>query len=182
MTDPAHSLDVRIHGLWRSVHTFSRAGEEVGILSVERSSKGLVKGGRYVPNKGEVLSIRRDPGLLRSQFSLWTEGQEWLGASLRWSMLQREIVLHTPSKELRIQPLPGLRCGWSLRAARTGEMARVLGRPLARKARIEVSRRIDPELVVFTYFLGSQIMIESLWPGPPAANDLPQAAGSSRAD
>ena len=178
MPDPAHNLDVRISGLWKSAHTFSKSGEDIGILSVERSSKGLVNGGRYVPTKGEVLSIRRDPGLLRSQFSLWTEGREWLGAALRWNIWRREIVLQTGSKELRIQPLPGLRCGWTLRAAKTGEIARVLGRPLARKARIEVYRRIDPELVVFTYFLGAQIMIESLWPGPPAASELPAAAGS----
>ena len=181
MTDPVDSLDVRITGLWRSAHTFSRAGEDIGILSVQRSSKGMVNGGRYVPSKGEVLSIRRDPGLLRSQFSLWTEGQEWLGAALRWNILRREIVLHTGSKELRIQPLPGLRCGWTLRAAKTGQIARVLGRPLARKAKIEVYRRIDPELVVFTYFLGSHIMIESLWPGPPATKDMPTAAASPKA-
>jgi hypothetical protein len=131
----------------------------------------MVERGRYVPTKGEVLLLRRDPGLLRSQFSLWTERQEWLGSSLRWHWLRREIVLHTGSKPLRIQPLPGFRPGWRLVAPRTGEMARVLARPLGRRATIEVYRRLDPELVVFTYFLARQILLESLWPGPAEHED-----------
>jgi len=164
--DPTQTIDVEIQGLWSSIHTLSRAGEPLGVLSVQRGSKGLVEGARYVPAKGEVLLLRRDPGLLRSQFSLWTEGREWLGSALRWNIFKREIVLHTGSKPLRIQPLSGLRPGWTLQAPKTGEMARILGRPFGRRARIEVYRRLDMELVVFAYFLGSMILIESLWPGP----------------
>jgi hypothetical protein len=159
-------IDVEVSGLWSSVHRLSVAGAPLGVLTVTRGRLGLVEQGRYVPAKGEVLTLRRDPGILRSQFSLWTERQEWLGSALRWHWLRREIVLHTGSKPLRIQPLPGFACGWSLVAPRTGEMARVRARPLGRRAVIEVFRRVDPELVVFTYFLSSQILLESLWPGP----------------
>jgi len=169
--ETTETLDVAISGLWNSVHRFSAAGQPRGVLTLERGRWGHVRRGRYVPVKGEVLQVRRDPGLLRSQFSLWTDRQECLGSSLRWNWLRREIVLHTGSKPLRIQPLPGFSFGWSLAAPRTGEMARVHARPLARRAKIEVFRRVDPELVVFTYFLASQLLVESLWPGPadPAA-------------
>jgi 5-methyltetrahydrofolate--homocysteine methyltransferase len=48
------------------------------------------------PEKGEVLTFRRDPGLLRSQFSVWTEGHEWLGAALRSHVLRREVAPAVP--------------------------------------------------------------------------------------
>jgi hypothetical protein len=68
-------------------------------------------------------------------------------------------------------------------------MARFFGTPLARSARIEVYRKVDLELLVFAYFLGSQILLESLWPGPsrdadgelvppPKAPQTPTAVGS----
>jgi hypothetical protein len=174
-------INVAISGFWNSVHRLSTAGTPLGVLCVTRGRLGLVERGRYVPVKGEVLALRRDPGLLRSQFSLWTERQEWLGSSLRWHWLRREIVLHTGSKPLRIQPRPGLRFGWSLVAPRTGEMARVHAYPLGRRAGIEVYRRVDPELVVFTYFLASQILLESLWPGP-ADPEARQVAAAKAAD
>ena len=37
----------------------------------------------------EYTLVIRDPGLLRSQFSVWTEGREWLGSSLRWGWTRR---------------------------------------------------------------------------------------------
>ena len=170
MADPTATYDVRIAGFWNTRHTLSDGEGERGVLTVTRGKGGMVVSGRYSPTKGEVLLLRRDPGLLRSQFSLWTDAREWLGSSLRWSFFGREIVLHTGSKPLRIFPLPGFRCGWSLMAPKTGEMARIhLG---VRRARIEVFRKVDFELVVFAYFLGCQLRLESLWPGPPLASSL----------
>jgi hypothetical protein len=131
-----------------------------------------------------VLQIRRDPGLLRSQFSIWTQGQEWLGSSLRWSFVRREIVLHTGSRPLRILPQPGFRMGWTLQAPRTGEIARISPGPFSRRSRIEVFRKVEFELLLFTYFLGWQIRLESFWPGPlideePSAAPAPKTSAKS---
>jgi hypothetical protein len=172
MPEPITTFQVRIRGLLGTVHSLSTAEGTSGVLTMSRNARGTVTGARYAPSKGEVLLLRRDPGLLRSQFSLWTEGKEWLGSSLRWSFLRREIVLHTGSRPLRMVPVPGFRAGWSLIAPRTGEMARILVAPFARSARIEVYRKVDPELVVFAYFLAAQVRFESVWPGPTPEADL----------
>ena len=165
MAEPTATYSVQISGFWNSTHRISSAEGPLGVLTIERNHWGMVTGGRYSPAKGEVLVVRRDPGLLRSQFSLWTEGKEWLGSSLRWNIARREIVLHTGSRPLRILPLTGFRFGWSLQAPKTGEMARILGWPLGRKAKVLVYRKVELELVVFAYFLGAQLFPESLWPG-----------------
>ena len=171
MADPTGSYAVRISGLWGRVHEVSDASgpapQAIGRLSIHRGRWGVVRTARWSPERGEVLELRRDPGLLRGQFSLWTEAREWLGSSLRWSLLRREIVLHTGSRPLRLVPLPGFRCGWALQAPKTGEMARILVAPLARQGRIEVCRKLDFELVLFAYFLASQVALEGFWPGPP---------------
>lgn len=166
MSEVVAVYEVRVSGLWNTSHRFLLDGKELGVLRVARGRSGVIRGARYSPEMGEVLILRRDPGLLRGQFSLWTDGQEWLASSLRWSLVGREVVLHTGSKPLRLLPLPGLRFGWTLQAPRTGEMARVLALPLSRRARVEVSRKLDFELVVFSYFLGSLTAGESWWPGP----------------
>jgi len=176
MADPTATYQVQISGLWNSTHRLSTAEGPLGVLTLQRNGWGTVVSGRYSPTKGEVLVIRRDPGLLRSQFSLWTEGKEWLGSSLRWHVVRREIVLHTGSRPLRILPLPGFRCGWTLQAPKTGEMARILGRPLGRSAKIEVYRKLEMELVVFAYFLAVQLMPESIWPGRNVEGELEPAS------
>lgn len=181
------NYSVEIAGFWRSTHRLVTPEGPLGVLTVERNRWGMVVGGRYSPTKGEVLILRRDPGLLRSQFSMWTEGKEWLGSSLRWHFTRREIVLHTGSRPLRIVPLPGFRPGWSLQAPKTGEMARIHAFPLGRRARIEVFRKVEMELLVFAYFVGFQLRCESLWPGrnsegetvAPASPGGPGGAGST---
>src|SRR5262249_11781101 len=125
MAEVIATYHTRVTGLWNTRHTISTAGEELGVLDIERDKKGMIVRGKYTPKKGEVLHFRRDPGLLRSQFSLWTEGREWLGSSLRWSFLRREIAMATGTKPYRLLPLPGFRRGWSMVAPRTGEMARI---------------------------------------------------------
>jgi hypothetical protein len=185
MAEPTASYRTRVSGLWNTRHAIAHDETSAGVLAVRRNAAGLVVGARYSPEKGEVLLIRRDPGLLRSQFSLWTEGREWLASSLRWHFVRREIVLHTGSRPLRLLPLPGFRMGWTLQAPRTGEMARFSFQPLGRRPRIEVYRKLEFELVVFSYFLAWQVRWESLWPGPwvdedPAASAAPRnPVGSS---
>jgi hypothetical protein len=155
----------RVSGFWSTRHELLGESGRLGALTIERNAKGVVVRGRYAPEKGEVLLLRRDPGLLRSQFSLWTEGREWLGSSLRWSFVGREIALTTGSKPYRLLPLTSLRPGWRMVAPKTGEMARILPSLLRRRNRIEVFRRVDFELVLFAYFLGWQLHLESIWPG-----------------
>lgn len=167
MTSEATSVyHTRVSGLWNTRHTLTGPEGELGTLALRRNAWGLIVEGRYTPLKGEVLVLRRDPGLLRSQFSLWTEEGEWLGSSLRWSFGRREITISTGNRPVRLLPLPGFRRGWRMVAPKTGEMARILAKPFSRAVRIEVERRMDFELVVFAYALGSQVLPESLWPGP----------------
>jgi hypothetical protein len=166
MPAPIATYSVRVSGLWSTRHRVYGAEGLLGVLDVHRSGLAAVDGGVYRPEKGEILTFRRDPGILRAQFSVWTEGREWLGSSLRWHVLRREIALHTGNKPLRLVPLEGYACGWSLQAPKTGEMARIHGNLLSRGARIDVYRKVDFELLVFAYFLCSQVWIESVWPGP----------------
>jgi hypothetical protein len=160
------SYEVSITGLWNTEHRLTEGGAEVGRLAMRRNRAGAVVAGRYEPKRGEVLVLSRDPGLLRSQFSMWTERREWLGSSLRSHFVRREIQLHAGSRPLRILPVPGLKAGWQLVAPKTGIMGAIRLAPLRRRARIEIYRRLEFELVVFAYFLGSQIAWESIWPGP----------------
>jgi hypothetical protein len=162
----------KVSGLWTPIHVLSNAEGPIGTLTTAR--KGLLMAsGTFKPIKGEVLHLRRDPGILRSQFSLWTENREWLGSSLRWSFFgSREIALSTGNKPYRLLPVTGLRLGWHMYAPKTGEMARITRSIGSRDATIEVYRRVDLELVVFSYFLVSQIWWESLWPGRAVADDL----------
>src|SRR5262245_2163681 len=93
MAEAIATYRTRVRGWWNTRHTLSEGDTELGVLTIERNAKGRIDTGVYRPHKGEVLHFRRDPGLLRSQFSLWTEGREWLGSSLRWSFVRREIAL-----------------------------------------------------------------------------------------
>ena len=186
MLEPIAKYSTRVTGVWSTRHViFSGDGAEpaspIGIVTVDRSGKGLVVGARYAPQKGEVVHFRRDPGLLRSQFSMWTEGREWLGSSLRWSFLGREIVLATGSKPYRLLPVPGFRRGWRMVAPKTGEMARITPLLLRRGSRIEVYRKTDFELVLFAYFVGWQILLESLWPGEEVESDRETVPTPSKA-
>jgi hypothetical protein len=172
MSESIATYRTRVRGLWSTRHTIEdAAGARVGLLACRRDGKGLITGGRYEPVKGEVLVFRRDPGILRSQFSCWTDGREWIGSSLRWSFLAREIALATGNKPYRLLPAAGFHRGWRMLAPKTGEMARIEPRTLGRGSTIEVFRRVDFELVVFAYFLASQVYLESLWPGREVVND-----------
>jgi hypothetical protein len=49
-------------------------------------------------------------------------------------------------------------------ASRTGEVATIRLGLLGRAARIEMQRKMDPELLLFCYFLGSLTSMESFFP------------------
>lgn len=165
MAEPLRTLLTKVRGLWNPVHTICEAdGSVLGLLKVRRNRWGLVVGGQYRPEEGEVLEFRRDPGILRAQFSLWTEEGEWLGSSLRWHVGRRQIDLWTGSKPYRVVPRTGLGRGWRVIASRTGEVATIRLGLLGRGARIELQRKMDPELLLFCYFLGSLTSKESFLP------------------
>ncbi|MEM7306058.1 MAG: hypothetical protein AAF682_05275 [Planctomycetota bacterium] len=153
-------------GRWNQRHELLEGEQTLGVLTVERNRSGMVIQGEYQPEAGELYYFRRDPGLLRSQFSMWTDGREWLGSSLRWSFMGRAVHLSTGTKPYRLLPLPGFRRGWGLYAPKTGETAQIRVGMVGRAAELDVYRRIDISLLLFAYFLGSQIYGESLLPGP----------------
>jgi hypothetical protein len=179
MPDPnTATYQVRSSGLWNRRHEISGPEGPLGVLTLERGPLGVIRGGVYRPEKGELLRFRREPGILRSQFSVWTEGGEWLCSSIRRHFLHREVELWTGPKPHRLLPLEGLRRGWRLIAPKTGEQARlVAGHP----SRIEVSRRVDFELLLFSWFLGAQILWESLPPGPAIDATPESLAAASKA-
>lgn len=165
MAEPIKTFETRVSGLWSPRHRIlDHEGEELGVLSVKRNRASMITSGEYQPEKGEVLFFRRDPGLLRAQFSVWTDGREWLGSSLRWNVVRRQIDLWTGSRPYRIVPRQGFGCGWRLVASKTGVVAQIQPKPFRRDSRIEIFRKVDFELVLFSYFLGSVILRESFFP------------------
>ena len=121
MPEPIQSYTTRVRGRWNQRHEISGDEGTIGVLSLRRGGGGLVVGGEFVPESGERFLFRRDPGLLRSQFSMWTDGKEWLGSSLRWSFMTRAVALSTGTKPFRLLPLPGFRRGWGLYAPGPGK-------------------------------------------------------------
>ena len=50
--------------------------------------------------------------------------------------------------------------------------------PLRRAVEIRVHRRVDPEILLFAYFLGSLVKREFVWPGPLEHSDAARVAPS----
>jgi len=178
MATPTQSYTFRVSGLWNTRHEISSADGPVGVLLVRRNGWGRIDECEFRPEKGEILRIRREPGLLRGQFSFWTDAREWLGSSLRPGILRREIQLSTGSKPLRMCASPGFGRGWRISAPRTGEVASIERNALGRGARMDVGRRADLEVLIFAYFLSTLAGWESWLPGPQsAASQAAPAAG-----
>ena len=169
MSDVLRTYSTRVRGWWAPRHTIlDGEGTPQGVLKMRRNRFGMVVGAEYRPEKGEVLLFERNPGLLRAQFSVWTEAREWLGSSLRPHVVQRRTDVWTGGKPYRVVPRTGLRRGWRVVATRTGEVAEIRHRWFGRDARILVRRKMDFELLLFCYFLGSLALTESL---PPTSLD-----------
>lgn len=165
MPTPIKSLKTKVSGLWSPRHTFlDDEGNTLGVLSVKRNKWGMVVSADYRPEKGEVLYFRRDPGLLRAQFSLWTDGKEWLGSSLRWHVGRRQIDVWTGGRPYRVVPRRGFGRGWRVVATKTGEAAEVRSPLVGKNSTVEQFRKMDFELLLFCYFLGSISLVESFLP------------------
>jgi hypothetical protein len=178
MATPTQSYTFRVSGLWNTRHEVTDNDGPIGVLLIRRNRWGRIDEGEFRPEKGEVLRIRREPGLLRGQFSFWTDAREWLGSSLRPSVWRREIQLSTGSKPLRMLASPGFGRGWRISAPRTGEVAALDWSAFGRGARLDVGRRADLEVLIFAYFLSTLAGLESWLPGPQsAASQAAPAAG-----
>ena len=177
MATHENSYRFRVSGIWNTRHEVSNDDGVVGVMHVRRNRWGRIDEAEYRPEKGEVLRIRREPGLLRGQFSSWTEAREWLGSSLRPGLFRREIQVSTGSKPLRMFASPGFGRGWRVTAARTGDVAEIERSPLGRGARMQVHKRADLEVLLFAYFLSALSGWESWLPGPQTAAAPAPAAG-----
>jgi len=167
------SYTIRVSGLWTTRHEVSGPDGPVCTLTIHRNRWGRIDEGIYEPEKGEVLRIRREPGMLRGQFSFWTTAREWLASSLRPGLLRREFQLSTGSKPLRLVASAHFGRGWCISAPRTGEVASISWAACGRKARMDVHRRADLEVLLFAYFLGTLSSWESWLPGPQSATAQP---------
>ena len=161
---------IRKKGLLNPTFTFERAGEVIGTM--RRHRRGLlrlVQSSTYVPVKGETITIDRDPGLLRHQYSAWSQvhggqGREWLGSSIRYSIFGREISIHNGSKPFRLVPIKAFGMGWELHAPKTGLVARFSKRGSTIEVTLE--RRVDFYLVLLAFHNIASGWISSIWPGP----------------
>ena len=173
MSETITTYRTQVSGFWVSRHVFFEGAERLGVLSMHRNRLGMVVSGKWSPEQGEVFHFRREPGLLRPQFSGWTETPEWLVSSDRNSLFRRRFELWTGGKPYRLVPLPGFRRGWRLIASRTGECLRLEHGLFRRGARISVYRKTELELVLFAYFLGAMALFQSLL--PTSLDDLHEA-------
>lgn len=182
MPDPVKVYESRVSGLWNARHEFLLDGERLGVIRLHRRWYGAVDRCEYLPEKGSRLEFRREPGLLRGQFTLWApDTHEWLGSSVRFGFFRREIEVSTGGKPFRLVPSAGFGRGWSLNAPKTGEIARMRVGFLGRNARIEVYRRLDFMLLLMAYGIGCQILTESFFPGPADNSPRITAGGPAKA-
>jgi len=163
---PKNVYTTRVSGLWNSRHEIHDEEGRVGLLEMRRNALGVISSGVYTPEKGAVLTISRDPGLRRAQYSMWSSGREWIGSSERDGFFPRVIQLHTGGKPFHLVPVQGLTKGWGLFAPRTGEAARMTASWMGRNSRIEVYKRLDFPLLLLGYYLGYRSYCEAIWPGP----------------
>lgn len=159
------SFTTRTSGWLRPRHVvLDEEGKEIGRIDVTRNRLGMIVKGVWTPTKGEVLEFRRQPGLLRAQFACWTEAREWLGATIRPGFARRTIEMWTGGKPMRLVPRLEFGKGWRIVGSRSGVYAQVDQSWLGRSAKIETYRKIDMELLMFAYFIGTLAGWESALP------------------
>ena len=168
---PAAKAPYRIKpsGFFNTTHVFEREGQVLGTMTRRRGVTGLVSASVYEPLDGETISIERDPGLLRHQFGCWSQvhggqGREWLGSSIRYTMLGREITLHGGGKPFRLVPCKGFGIGWDLHAPKTGLVASF--RKAGGGVDVTLERRVDFYLLLLAYHNIASGWLSSLLPGP----------------
>ncbi|MBL4771239.1 MAG: hypothetical protein JKY61_08880 [Planctomycetes bacterium] len=182
MAQKTQTFTTRLSGWWAPRHTIkNEEGQVLGILNVHRNWYGMIVGGEYLPEKGEQLIFRRNPGLQRCQFALWTDTREWLGSSLRPRFFQRRIDVWTGVRPYRMVPKAGFGRGWRILASKTGQVATIKQPLLPRGSKWQISRKMDFELMLFCYFLGSLSPSESFLPSSLDASSTqnkPKAAAA----
>ncbi len=182
MSSPVKVYDVKVSGLWTTRQEIREGEKRLGVLTNHRRWYGAVDRCVYHPEKGSVLEFRREPGVLRGQFSLWApETHEWLGSTTRHAFLKREIEISTGGKPYRLLPSTGFGRGWIVNAPKTGTVAELHVSPFGRSVRIDVHRRLDYMLVLMAYALASQVLSESWLPGPPDRSVRASAQGPAKA-
>lgn len=165
MVDTLKTYSTRVSGFLRPRHTvLDGDGKELGVLEVQRNRLGIIVSALWKPAKGEILELRRDPGLLRAQFACWTEAREWLGSSIRPGVAKRTIEMWTGGKPLRLVPRVEFGRGWRIVGAKSGVVAKIAHGLFGRSAKIETYRKIDFELLLFAYFIGGLALWESALP------------------
>jgi len=161
---------IRPQGLFSSAFAFERGGEVIGTLTRKRAGVlRLVNSSTYVPVQGETISIERDPGLLRHQFGAWSQvhggqGREWLGSSIRYGMLGREISLHGGNKPFRLVPTKSFGSGWEMHAPKTGLVATL--KKKGGTIEVTLERRVDFYLLLLAFHNIATAWTSSIWPGP----------------
>lgn len=149
---------------------FEREGEVLGTMRRTRRMGFLrLQGSVYTPVSGETITIQRDPGLLRSQFSAWSQvhggqGREWLGSSINYGLFGREISLHNGNKPFRLVPSKAFGSGWELHAPKTGLTATIKKKGGA--IEIELERRVDFFLLLLAFHNVATAWLLSVLPGP----------------
>ncbi|MDF1797944.1 MAG: hypothetical protein P1V81_02110 [Planctomycetota bacterium] len=160
---------IKPSGFFNTSHVFEREGEVLGTMRISRGGLGLISRSLYVPVTGERISLDRDPGLLRAQFGCWSEihggqGREWLGSSIRYSLIRREVTLHGGTKPFRLVPCKGFGLGWDLHAPKTGLVASF--RKKGGKVEVTLQRKVDFYLLLLAYHNLASSWFSSIWPGP----------------
>ena len=161
---------VRPQGLLNPTFQFEREGEVLGHMRRERAlGIGRLRASLYTPLSGEPISVQRDPGLLRSQFSAWSQihggqGREWLGSSINYEVLGREITLHNGTKPFRLIPTKAFGMGWELHAPKTGLVATF--KKKGRAVEIHLDRRVDFFLLLLSFHNIGSAWLTSISPGP----------------
>ncbi|MFT4710631.1 MAG: hypothetical protein ACI9D0_001493 [Bacteroidia bacterium] len=157
-------------GLWNSSHVFERGGETIGTLAVKRGGPlAMIAGSHYTPVEGENITIERDPGLLRAQFGCWSQvhggqGREWLGSSIRYNLMAREVTLHGGQKPYRVTPSRTFGIGWDMHAPKTGLVAEF--RKKGNTVEVTLHRRVDFFLLLLAYHTICTSWMSSLLSGP----------------
>ena len=178
MAAPKKTFRTSVSGFLKPRHVVTdEEGKEVGVLEVSRNRLGMIVRGVWRPTKGEVIEINRDPGLLRAQFACWTEAREWLGSSIRPGFVRRTIEMWTGGKPLRLVPRLEFGRGWRIMGSKSGLVATTEHGLFRRGAVLTTYRKIDLELLIYAYFIGSLALWESALPtsleavdrGSPAA-------------
>lgn len=161
---------VRAKGLVNPAFEFEREGQVLGTMRRTRLLGCLrLQGAVYEPVQGETITIQRDPGLLRSQFSAWSQvhggqGREWLGSSINYGIIGREISLHNGTKPFRLIPSKTFGPGWELHAPKTGLTATF--KKVSGGIEIGLERRVDFFLLLLAFHNVATARLASIWPGP----------------